>query len=170
MPTDIRNETEFQGEIGKILEGVITAVSDKISKKLQSQIEKDVYTTTNTWYNRTGEFERAWKWKDIKRTVSAMTRELYYDSDSVKWDKENWIHGNPGRSAAENLEDILNLAWTGYRDGYTSSMIWRKDNKPFSHKRRPYWENFVDDLFDGGELDKMFDEAFANSGLNVQRV
>ena len=171
MPQDIRNETELRGEFGKRIEEVLKAVSGKISEKLQRQIERDVYTTENTWYNRTGEFERAWKWKEIKKTISSMTRELYYDSDSVKWNGK-WVHGNPGREASSNLEDILNLAWGNYpSSGYTSSMLWRSgEDKHFSHKRRPYWDNFIKDLFDGGELERLFEEEFSNVGLMVQRV
>jgi len=141
---------------------VFNTVSDKILEKLKTQIRKDVFTEPNTWYQRTGEFEEAWSWGEIKKSINSITREMSYDAKNMKHDGK-WVHGNPGRSSVENLADILNLAFNNYTEGYTSDLLFGK--KHFSHLRRPYWENFIKLLFDQNELEKMLIEEFSKYGI-----
>ena len=162
---DITNDTQLRVVFEEKIRGAIENVSDKVLELLRRQIETDVFTTPNTWYERTGQFENAWKWGSIERVVNGLVREMSYDSKSVGYEDGTWTHGNPGQSASENLADILNLAWNGYRDGYTSSLMFGR--RHFSHKRKPYWDNFIKKLFDRKELKKMFSEELRSQGLNI---
>jgi hypothetical protein len=162
MP-DIKNDQQLNKLMMDITEKVIAHIAEDLSKKLQEQIEKDVFTTPNDWYVRTGQFEKAWKWTDVKRLLKTMTTELYYDSSEVVHNPKRWEHGNPYESAVENLADILNLAYNGYKAGYTSSMKFGR--RHFSHRRRPYWKNFIEKLLDKGELSKLFEAEFKQYGV-----
>jgi hypothetical protein len=161
--TDIQNETQLQQELEKIIEKVFEIVSEKISQRLKAQIYKDVFTEKNTWYERTGDFERSWKWGSVKKSLLTITKELGYDPSDMNWNPKRWEHGNPGRSSVDNLADILNLAFNDYRAGYTSGLMF--GNRHFSHFRRPYWENLIESLFDRGELERMFTQEFARYGI-----
>ncbi len=145
------------------MEEIIEIVSDKISKKLQDQIKSDVFTTPNDWYERTGQFEKSWSWGDVKKTITSLTKEFAYDPSVMSWNPNKWQHGNPKQSAVDNLADILNLAFNNYSDGYTSDL--KFGGRHFSHLRKPYWENFIKELFDKEGLEKMFTEEFSKRGI-----
>lgn len=162
MPQQIRNEQDLRKIMQKAVNDVILVVSEKLLVKLKEQIKQDVYTEPNTWYERTGEFENAFVWGSIRKGINSITREMSYDSSRVKHDGK-WVHGNPGRSSAENLADILNLAFNSYEPGYTSSL--KFGDRYFSHYRRPYWENYIELLFDKNGLEKMFTEEFSKYGI-----
>jgi len=132
-------------------------------QKLKEQIRQDVYTEKNSWYERTGEFEDAWLWSDVTKKVNALVVELSYDPKNMRYTPKDWIHGNPRESAVNNLADILNLAFNNYKAGYTSSL--KFGDKHFSHFRRPYWNNFIERLFDKGELDRIITEEFSKHGF-----
>lgn len=161
---NIRNEAELMVVFGDKVSKAIESVSKRVSKLLQKQIETDVFTTPNTWYERTGQFENAWEWTPLKRRVSEVVTELFYNPSGVEWDR-GWEHGNPGKSAVKTLPDILNLAGNNYSPGYTSSLIF--GNRHFSHFRRPYWDNLIKLLFDKGELQKMLKEELESLGLRI---
>lgn len=162
---DISDDIQLEVFFNAVFQEVVKKISVRITNKLREQIELDVFTETNIWYENTGEFEKAWNWGSIVSGINVITREFYYDPQGMRWDKEKWQHGNPKQSAVENLADILNLAYNGYKAGYTSGL--KFGNKPFSHRRRPYWENFIKALFDDGELDEMFKEEFALVGITL---
>lgn len=131
---------------------------------LQNRITRDVYTTKNNWYlngskKPSYEFlDKPWKWREIDKTITSITKELYYDGGAMSIDPKGWKHFSnvPGWGDSRNyLAAILNEL---HDDPYTSSMMW--GNRHFSHARRKYWDNFVEDLFDRGKLTKYFDDAF----------
>lgn len=161
MP-DIRNPADVNKALMDIVEKVIAHIADDISRRLKEQIKRDVFTTPNEWYQRTGQFEEAWEWTKVKRSVRQIATELYYNPAGVEYDGE-WQHGNPGRSAADNLADILNLAFNNYQAGYTSSLMF--GGRHFSHYRRPYWKNLIQELFDKGTLDVLFEAEFKKYGV-----
>jgi hypothetical protein len=165
---DIRSEAELRKALEGNLERAINNASVKVSKILLEQIKKDVYTEQNTWYERSGEFENAFTWKNIQRSATGIAKELFYNHYSMQWIPFDWRHGNPERSAVENLADILNLAFKDYQPGYTSGK--KFGNRYFSHYRRPYWKNFIERLFEGGEIEKILTEELRSAGLNVTKI
>ena len=146
----------------KLATKAIERATDRILQKLKDQIKKDVYTEKNDWYIRTGEFESAWMWDKIKVTGKSIVTQMFYDSSKVHHNG-NWVHGNPRKSSVESLADILNLAYNNYSSGYTSSLMFGK--RHFSHFRRPYWENFIEKMLDGRELDRILTEEFNAVGF-----
>lgn len=149
----------------KDIETAIGKTAKRILRILIDQIYKDTFTTPNTWYDRSNDFERAWTLEPIKNVAGRISTLLFFDRGMVKWDGD-WKHGNP-KEPARFLEDILNLAWNDYSPGYTSSMKYRSGGGYFSHKRRPYWENFIKNIFDKGQLSKIMKEELLAVGLKV---
>jgi predicted Holliday junction resolvase-like endonuclease len=160
---EIKNEQDLKRVMEKLAGEAIKKATARILQKLKEQIQKDVYTEPNLWYERTGDFERAWLWSDVEKKVNSLVTELSYDPRNMRYIPKDWIHGNPGRSAVDNLADILNLAFNNYKDGYTSNLMF--GNKHFSHFRRPYWENFIKNMFSNGELEKILSEEFGRVGF-----
>lgn len=160
---EIRNDNDLKNLMEKLAGEAIEKATIRILNKLKEQIHKDVYTEPNLWYERTGEFESAWLWSDVKKSVNSIVAELSYNPKGMKYIGKDWIHGNPGRSAVENLADILNLAFNNYKNGYTSNL--KFGGKHFSHFRRPYWNNFIEKMFTDGGLDKILSEEFKKVGF-----
>lgn len=161
-------EIKTESQLQKILENAVREILEDITKQLleslQQQILKDVYTTPNTWYHDgtgspTMQFLNAWDWDAIKKSGNKLVTELYMHKDMLTYDQETWLHGSPlWGDARDYLDDILNLVYNGYEAGYTSGlMIWGNGNRHLSHRRRPYWSNFIKKWFDKGRLDKLIE-------------
>lgn len=179
MATFVKNETEIR----KILETITTEVINEVSEKIYTRIDKksilqhfiktEVYVSPpNQYYARgskkpTGEFLKAWSWTRTKVDMRSVVKELFYDPTFLSLDIDEWIHGSFDGDARENLADILNLAFNKYQPGYTSNLMWPPigGKKHFSKFRQPYWKDFIEFLFDKGELEKMFKDAFAKRGV-----
>jgi hypothetical protein len=70
----------------------------------------------------------------------------------MQYDPKTYLHGDPIHGdMREKLADILNV------DGYD------RENAFGGKLRKPYWDNFIDDMFSGagsaGELDYLFQQA-----------
>ena len=174
----------------KVIEDSINEVSEKIYKtldnnsKLRKIIKRDVYVKPKNAYYAYGkkqptyEFLDAWDWLPAKKDMGKITKELFYNWQKLSVDEENWVHGSFDGDARENLADILNLAFNNYKAGFTSDYRWPpKANNPkdpkaphFSKFRQPFWENFVKNLFDEGELDRMFISAFRKRGIKIKKI
>lgn len=155
----------------EICEKVIENVSFKVMQNLTQRINKDVYTTPNSWYlngSKRPSFEFrdiAWKWKNIQKITNSLTRELFYDWEAMSTDPEGWQHfsnakGKYHGDSRPYLAAILNEL---HDSPYTSSMMFGE--RHFSHARSKFWDNFIDDLFNNGKLDKYFRSEFAKYGI-----
>lgn len=158
----IKNEAELNSLMEKLVGEALDKATVRILENLKLQIKKDVFTTKNDWYERTGQFEEAWEWTKIKSIGKTIVTEMFYNSSKVKHDGK-WVHGNPKQSSVENLADILNLAYNGYTSGYTSSLMFGQ--RMFSHFRRPYWKNFIEKMFNENELNRILAEEFKKVGF-----
>jgi hypothetical protein len=156
MPV-IKNDGELLAILGTVIEDVINNVSDKAIQLLRDDIEKYAVNQPSDWYERTNEFENAFRWDDLAINLTNFSRRLFYDPTTMAtYDANNFIHGSPftnGGDARDNLADILNV------ENYTSSLHWK-----LSH---PYWDIFVSQLIDGGQLDVWFKEELRSVGLNI---
>lgn len=163
---DIRNSVQLKVALGVIAEKVIENVSLKVLEYLKVNIKKYVYEygdSNEIYHAGTGEatfeFYNSFIWKDMVKSVSLVTKELFYDYSKMDYKKETWLHGSDpakvkeqGGDARKFLAEILNV------EGHTSKLF-------ISKKRRPYWDITIEELFDGKEMDKMFDAEFRKAGF-----
>lgn len=152
--------------INQINEDVIDNVSTSIVQLLQQIIIRDVYKSgdeegsTENWsyYNHsrqpTFQFMMAFMWDDVKKIVHGIARELFYNADSMDFDPDTYLHGDPDLGdLRKDLADILNV------DGIDEQNAWG------GKLRKPYWNNFIDELFGQKKIIQMFDEEFAQFGI-----
>lgn len=163
---EIRNSSQLNLALSKIAERVISNVSAQVLKYLRENIIKYVYEygSSNEIYHAgsgeaTYEFYNSFEWKEIKRNVAILSKELFYNYSKMNYDKNTWLHGSDpakikkqGGDARKFLADILNV------EGLTSS-LW------ISKPRRPYWDITIDELFNNRKIDKMFDVELRKVGF-----
>lgn len=169
MATPRQVRTSIEKRMQDTVEEAIREVTKKVLDELRDTIIRDVYVRPypNKIYAwRTGqptfEFLNTWRWSQIEKTAKQITTTLFHDWESMSVDTENggYVHGSWEGDARENLADILNLAFNNYQPGYTSGLKWLS-----AKERRPYWKNFVEKMFEGKQLEKWFNEAFAKRGI-----
>jgi len=163
----IKNANGYQEIFDTVLQKVIKEITEWLLEGLQTRIKEDVYTTPNTWYVAdtgmpTLQFYHGWGWSRLEKHLGEYVTKLFLDKSGMDFDEDDWVHGSPiSGSAIENIEDILNLAWMGYRDGYTSSLPaygdYSRNIRRLSHFRKPYWNNFIDEYFESGKVDKQIE-------------
>lgn len=148
-----KNSDELNGALLIVLNDVISNVSDRIIGLLQDNIKKFATAQGSDWYQKTGEFEAAFKWNDIKASLNSISREMIYDWETMTFDPKKFIHGSPwGGDARQNLWDILNVS------GPTSSLLWKYS--------MPYLDITISWLTNGGWLE-LFRQELQKSGLNI---
>lgn len=150
----IENPVDLQRALTAIAKDVIGSVSNDLMKALQKRIMLDVYEydpmPRRWYYDKTGrptfEFLRAFKWEDIKETLSEISKTLFYDYASMGYEPEKFKHGSKlFGDLRERLADILNV------NGMDSFNNWG------GRERRAYWDNFINEFFaDTHELDFLF--------------
>lgn len=160
MP-EITSEADLQAALRNITRTVIQNVTVQVLQKLKQRIEEDTLAGHEVlWYTRTGQFENAWLWSDISETIDTMEAELTYHPELVIHNPEMWQHGNPFESAVETLMEILDV------DGRTSDLMF--GGKYFSPERKAYWQNFIKEMYDNGELEQMFNSEFSKNGMIIE--
>jgi len=93
----------------------------------------------------TFQFFRSFKWKPIKISVDEVSRELFYDWQSMQQDPATYLHANPIHGdMRDELADILNV------DGSPSSF-------PMGKSRKPFWDITIAELFGGDGIKSLFD-------------
>ena len=128
-------------------------------KELEDDITKYTYGQLPNvdYYDGSGyptyQFLDAFTFTNIEQKLNNFVSELYYNWQSMDYDGATGLHGNPyDGDLREQLAGILN----------TDSDI----NKP----RKPYWDIFITDMFDGG-IEKLFDKytksEFGKLGMTV---
>ena len=161
MPT-ISAPSELKDLLGQMADRVILSVSEKALSQLRETIRRDTYLFggfPNKFYVMgtglpTFEFLRAWKWRNVKTSVSERVRELFYEYFSMTFDPENYIHGSVEHGdRREALAKDLNVSGIAL-------------NSDFGGKeRRPYWDNYIDEILYRGQLTKWFDEELLQFGF-----
>lgn len=169
----IRNSQELQSILEKAAKEVIEEVSDEVLRMVRNQIMKDVYGKDgNDWYlggtkTPTFEFLNAWEKSSLKTSIKEITQEIFYNSSKVDYIGSLWKHGNPGRSAKDELAAILNLEYMGndpedpnsFIPGFTSGLMMGNRHFSSKNKRDPYWQNLLKELFGRKKLEKMITKS-----------
>ena len=146
--------------LSSIVEDVIDEVSNKILARLQWNIMKYTYMfdyfPNKIYFDNTGnptfEFLHAWVRDDIRKAGKSLTRQIFYDYSNMKFDPKKYLHGSPSRGdEREKLAEILNVSG--------------KPGEWEAKERAPYWKITIEELFGGGLITQMFDDAFRKRGI-----
>jgi hypothetical protein len=159
----ITNSAQMMTMMSDVASNVIKRVSAVMLNDLKERIWEDTYMPLpNIWYYNdtktpTSQFKNAFKFDDIQQNLNEVVTELFYDWASMSYDPETYLHGSPsGGDMREQLAEILNVDGT---TGFSSKM------------RKPYWDNFIKEMFDEGGLEKLFDmymkDEFKKVGLTI---
>ena len=151
----ITNDAEMTAMISKIASKVVWQVSGDMLEVLAGYIWRETYGESSPpnlyYYNGSGypteQFLNAFKLTNVEQKLNEIVTELYYSWQSMDFDADTFLHGSPwSGDMREALADILNV------DGSTG----------FSTKvRQPYWDDFIEEMFDRGGLDNLFDKYIA---------
>jgi len=164
----ITNDAEMIAIMSGIASNVIKKVTDDMLFILQEHINDDTYDPLpNAVYYidssqkgmPTFQFRKAFEFTDIQKRMNEVVSELFYNWQNMDYDSYTYLHGSPyNGDMREKLADILNT------DGSTG----------FSNKiRKPYWDNFLNEMFDRGGLEKLFDvyirQEFGKVGVMITK-
>jgi hypothetical protein len=166
MP-DIKNNNQLVKLFSTIATAIIFQVSEEVLEILRKNIEDYTYGELPNieYYDGTGkptyQFLNAFEFTKIKKQLNTVLTELWYDWMSMEYDGETWLHGYPGEDNRQTLADILNV------DDYLG---FSSHGKP----RKPYWDITINELFNGGRLEKLFDDytefEFKKRGIKVVKM
>jgi hypothetical protein len=161
---DIVDDTTLIQTLNSIAYDIISIVSDKILVQLKTDIERDVYLFggfPNKFYYMgmgvpTFQFEKSWKWDVIRQDVMSTVRNLFEDIYSMSYEPENYLHGSIyGGDRRAELADDLNV----------SGVAKNSDFPEHGKERQPYWDNFIREMFDAGQIETWFSEELAKFGI-----
>ena len=143
------------------LQIVVDYILEQVRKRNVDEIEVNVYRRgTPSEYNRTRQFQQAWK--ADKSTISGNTAsgKFHYDPDSMEYDAAEAQHGSTDPAWGDAREYLAELIYNGasgpkYGDGYWT-------------QRRDAWDALIEDI-DGEDIVKWTRQGFAKAGLTVTK-
>lgn len=159
----IKNNAELVKAFSGTIREIVRKVVLEMLKELEEDIDKYTYGQLPNayYYDGTGyptfQFLDAFTFTNIEQKLNSFISELYYNWQSMDYDGATGLHGNPyDGDLRERLADILNTDYDL--------------NKP----RKPYWDIFITDMFDGGGIEKLFDKytksEFGKLGVPVRKI
>lgn len=154
---DIFNYQQLESEMNKICEDVINTVSTKMLDNLKDVIMRDVYLShpINRVYIPTYEFLNSFQWENIVKNTKNISKTLFYNWMEMRSDPTKFIHAQypSGEDTREILADILNI------NGIDTS-------SPIGVERHAYFNEYLTDMFLGGHILQLFDDAFSVYGIH----
>lgn len=155
---DITSYSQLEEQLNKICELVIDNVSGLILRDLRNFIQKYTYEShsANRVYERSGEFENAWQWKEIQKVTKSLSKELFYNWQEMSVDRMTYKHIDylSERDNREYLASILNI--NGLEEG-----------NPIAVFRWSFWNNFIVEMTLSGTALSYFDSEFGK--FNIKR-
>jgi hypothetical protein len=130
----------------------INSVSDSVFNLfLTEYVDRFAYTKHNVRYRASGEFHDSWKLRPARKSSSGISATIVYDPSRMQFDASIFKHGSSIKKddgsewgdARPYLADLLNTK------GSTSSLGWNS-------REEAYWDAFVRDVFESGEIDRAF--------------
>lgn len=161
---DIFTYEQLRIEAQNALKEAISRTSERVSKILADQIDRDVYKShgANSWYHDftsvpTYEFrDKAWEWSPaVMGAIGDVVSELAYKPNNIEFDEGTWKHGSPIKGwgdAREYLANILN------QEGKKSSLSMTVD-RPSDAR---FWDNFLKQMFDNKVIEKILKQEIVN--------
>ena len=145
--------------MSRLAEEALRAISKDVLQIFQNEyLEKEVYGShgENKQYIRTNQFFEAWEFSEIKKQLNSLSTELWYNPSNMSFNPDTYTHGSKYSSppdVRDNLMRILDKA------GYSSS-LWLSVSRPVA-----YWQSFIQDMFSGGQLEKIVTKHFRAKGF-----
>lgn len=159
---EFNNIFELNKGLEIILKEIVEVVAKKVEAKVKEHIDSDVYSFSGSQYynstgNRTGEFKDSWTASDAKPIPGGYQAEIASDPSRMQFNAETFLHGSYAGDVREYLGEIINdgLAGSLFGDGF-----WRS--------KRPFFDNTVQELMDGGLIRQWFIEEFRRRGIEVK--
>ena len=147
---NVYNDNELYAAIDADMRNALSATLDEIfSIFLTNYVEKYAYTHSNTWYVPSGEFLNAWRTTRVTKIGDSLGGSIIYDPKGMTYDFDTWKHGSQMQgwgTAVPYMADLLNVQGP-------IGMAW-------NYRDEAYWDKFVEDIFDSGEIDRMFGENY----------
>lgn len=145
---DIHSDVELNQYLEEDLQKMIDNIVSEMHTSLLYYIDLYVYSNSNTWYVPTFQFPLAWV---VQKEKTGLGASVVFDPTGVmKWDR-GWTHGSEitgWNSAVPYMADLLNTT------GGTSRLGW-------NNRSVGYWDEFIREWYDGGELDRLFSASLA---------
>jgi hypothetical protein len=160
---DIKNEQELNQLVEKLAREAIESITIEVLNLFKTYVYKHVYTShgSNAIYHDgsglpTYEFMEAWQWSEIRKQLDVISTQMWFNPGRMDFDMDTFKHGSKYSTppdARASLMDILNK--TGY-----SSSLWLSVSRKVA-----YWDEFISDMFDRGELGKIVTRHFLSKGF-----
>jgi hypothetical protein len=142
----------------------LDGTSKEILETFQNEyIKKFVYDSHGgnvDYHNKTRrptyEFLNAWQFTEIRKQVDTLVTEMWYNPGRLEFDMNTFKHGSLYSSPPDvraSLMEILDKA------GYSSS-LWLSVSRS-----TPYWQQFLEDAFSGGLLERILMKHFKDKGF-----
>ena len=165
--TDIRSEGQLRAAFEKDIEKALNKVTVEVLKIFQNEfIRKYAYYNegkNKNYYDKTGEpsweFYKAWQWTSLKKMINSLVTELWYNPAGVEFEMSKFKHGSKFSSpvnVSANMPAIL--------EGKQSS-LWMS-----VPRKGKFWELFIEEMFDGGKLEKILIQKFQEVGLKLVKI
>lgn len=156
---DIRDEKTLVA----VLEGKIGEAIEKATKRILKIFQTEYIMGyayrkrgLGSVYKPTWQFYKAWDWTPIKKEISRIVTELWYDSSGVEYDEDTYSHGSPF-STPNDVSNIMPEILEGKRSRIYFSV----------EKKGDFWDLFIRAMFDKGEIKKILKEELLAVGLNL---
>ena len=147
---NVYNDNELFAAIDADIRNAISATLDEIfSIFLTNYVEQYAYTHSNAWYVPSGEFLNAWRLTRVMKVRENIGGNIIYDPRGMTYDFDTWKHGSQMQgwgTAVPYMADLLNVKGP-------IGMAW-------NYRDEAYWDKFVEDIFDSGEVDRIFSENY----------
>ena len=145
------------------MEKLATEAVEEATKEIldifkREYVLKYVYIDNPREYERTNEFLNSFEWTTLRKISNVIVTEMFYNPDNLPtFNADKFQHGSrfsTPEDVRDNLMHILN------KKGYSSS-LWLS-----VYRDTPYWDEFIKDMFSGGELDKIITKHFVAKGFS----
>ena len=158
----IKNESELLSVMEEAAREALEAVTEEVLRLFKSAyIRKYVYGSHGkniVYYDGsrkpTYEFEDAWVWTEIKKQLKSLVTTMWYDPSNMKFHMNTFLHGSK-YSTPPDVRDNLPAILEGKQ-----SSLWLSVYRPIK-----FYEKFIEDMFDKGELEKIIIKHFEANGF-----
>ena len=161
MPT-ITNDSQLLKAMEDAARNALDGITNEVLGLFQEQyVRKYVYDShgENAMYHAgtktaTNEFLEAWQFDNIKKTLNTLSTELWYNPGKLHFDMDTFLHGSLYSTPPDIRASMPQIL-----EGKQSS-LWISVNRPVK-----FFEQFISDMFSGGQLEKIITKHFLNNGF-----
>ncbi len=153
---EIKNEQDLKKVMEKLAGEALEDASDEVLEIFKrNYIMGYAYIDNPKQYERTFEFKEAWDFTALKKQANTILKELWYDPTKLKtFDPDRFIHGSK-YSSPNDIRDNLPAILEGKQ-----SSLWLS-----VPRKGKFWEEFIQEMFSKGELDKILTKHFSKRGF-----